>query len=71
MEIQFLEECELEIVQSFDEKSETLDCEDRIFNVGDVYDVDIVEEREQFVDIQFGNGGVAYNVNKQWYKELS
>lgn len=74
MKIQFLEECELEIVHDFDEESEIADCDDMIFKVGDVYDVDIIDEvesgEEKFANIQFADGSMVYNVNQRWYKEL-
>ncbi|KKN55674.1 hypothetical protein LCGC14_0579760 [marine sediment metagenome] len=37
---------------------------------GEEDEIDIVSEKNGFVDIQFGVGSMAYNVRTTWYEEI-
>jgi len=41
---------------------------DEYFKAGEVHDVDVFNEREDSIDIQFGDGSVAYAVPRDCFK---
>lgn len=72
MRIKFLKDCEIELVTRFDEATDQADTENEIFVAGSVHEVDVLDEREGSLDVQFGDGSVAYGVPnslfaKVWY----
>ena len=67
MKIRFKETVELEVVTNFEEDGETLDTETEVVHTGDEHEVDVIEDKGDAIDIQFGDGSVAYNVMKEWF----
>ena len=74
MKIEFLEDCELEIVKDYDEENDALDSENMIFRKGEIHEIDVTEDYEsdgeRFIDAQFANGSMIYNLNRTLFKEL-
>ena len=70
MRIKFLRGCQLELVTAFDEAADQADTENQTFKVGEIFDVDLLEETHTEVSIQFGNGHVAYNVPKYLFAKV-
>jgi len=64
----FIEDCELEVVVSYDEISDSTESEIECFCVGDTADFDIVDDNGDNVDVQFGDGSVSYGVPKRYFK---
>ena len=68
MDIMWLQETDLTIVTNFDEENEVADEDNQMVSEGDCDDVDIIEDKEDTVDMQFGNGSVAFNVSKELFR---
>lgn len=64
MKLRFVKECELELVENFDPATEIADTVLQIFRVGDIEEVDTENESEKYWDIQFGDGSVAFCIEK-------
>lgn len=64
MKLKFLEACQLEVVDWYDEKNDEVHTSDELFKVGEEVTADIVSVNEvcKTAEIQFGNGSVAYGV---------
>lgn len=60
--IRFKTRCEIELADDFDGVSDSLGKFNQIFNEGEEYEVDITREGPTSIDIQFGDGSMAYNV---------
>jgi len=67
MKIKWLDEVDLTVVYSFDEKNEVADEGFEIVEKGEVNDVCILEDKGDTVDMQFGNGWVAFGVRKDYF----
>lgn len=70
--IKFKADTELEVVTDFDEKTDTITgSETETFKAGEPVDADIIDDREekgeQFVDLQFGDGSVAFGVQRSCF----
>lgn len=64
--IQFLELTELIVHESqFDTEGKT-----EVYAVGDKADADIIGESKDTVDLQFGDGSVAFNVPRKAFKTI-
>jgi len=60
MEIKFLKDCFIEICVGFDEDDEPIMEEEKI-KAGEKFDVELIStEDDEFVQIQFENGEVAF-----------
>lgn len=70
MDIMWLQEVDLTIVTNFDEKNEVADEDTQMVSKGECDDIDILEDKGDTVDIQFGNGSVAFNVKKEWFRRM-
>ena len=70
MKIKWLDEIELSVVYNYDEENEVLDEGFEVVEKDEVNDVDIIEDKGKTVDMQFGNGAVAFNVGKDWYEVI-
>lgn len=68
MKIRFRETVELEVFNSYDEENDAPDTDNEVFSVGDEHDVDIIEDKGQSIDVQFGDGSMAFNVMKAWFE---
>lgn len=64
MKLRFVKECELELVENFDETTEITDTVLQIFRVGDIEEVETENETERYWDILFGDGSVAFCIQK-------
>lgn len=63
--ITFKENITLTIVDGFDEETDNITSETiETFKAGEKVDADIVSENGNYVDIQFGDGGVAMGVQR-------
>jgi hypothetical protein len=70
MIIQWLQETTLSVTSDYDEETDTANDESVTFNKWEKSDVDVVDDRENHVDIQFGNGSMAFNVFKGLYQRM-
>lgn len=69
MKIKWLETVNLTIVMDHDEESDTILDDTITINSGEIDEIDIVgNSKEGEVDIQFGDGSVAFGVSKKWYE---
>jgi len=62
MKIRWLQDVELSVVTEFDELTETPCEEPETFKKNTSSDVDILNTYPKTVDMQFGDGSVAFNV---------
>jgi len=67
--ITFKSDTELEVVTNFDEATDTITgMETETFKAGEKVDAEIIDDRDEkgelFVDLQFGDGSVAYGVQR-------
>tara|TARA_B100001971_G_C17873805_1_gene374584 strand:- start:177 stop:389 length:213 start_codon:yes stop_codon:yes gene_type:complete len=69
MWIRWKNKVHLEIVTNYHADGFT-DTEQEHFNANETMEVDIIEDREDGADIQFGDGSVAFNVDKAWFEVL-
>jgi hypothetical protein len=59
----FLEDIELEIVENYDEEDDSYESVDEVFHKGEeIDDVDIMDKHDDFFNVQFGDGSVAFGV---------
>ncbi len=62
--IEWQNDIELEVITDFDEDTDNMSKEMEVFRKGERVYVDIVKDHDNGeVDMQFGSGGVAYNVS--------
>lgn len=68
--IQFLVPIELEVVESFDEATETPEVRNEVFSPMELVAADVVSVNEKFntAEIQFHDGSVAYGVPTSCFK---
>ncbi len=65
MKITFKRDCELEVVESYDEDTDHTETSDATFKAGEIVDADIEGVRDNgTVNIQFADGSMAYGVPK-------
>lgn len=61
--IQFTQDTEIEVCESFDEENDQGEFFNQIFRKGDIEsEVDIAEAGQSHVDLQFGDGSMAFFV---------
>jgi len=65
MDIMWLVETDLTIVGDEDGIEDV-----QMVSTGDIDDVDILANKKDLVDLQFGDGSVAFNVKKEWFREM-
>lgn len=78
MLVEFVESCEIEICNNLDE-FDNAETETEIFRVGDQAEFDIIDHPSKFngeedlehVNVQFGDGSVAFGLSVNWYKIIS
>jgi hypothetical protein len=70
MRIKFLQDCELEVVESFDEATDTAETRNEIFKKDEIFEGDVVSETEITIDFQFGDGSVVYGLNTSLFEVL-
>lgn len=65
--IKFKTDCVLNIVENFDEESDVITEESQeTFKIGEEIDVDIISDNGNNIDIQFGDGSVAFGIDKSF-----
>lgn len=72
------EDCEIEIVTSYDEGADFPETETQVFKKGETIEFDIVEyaldsefkENKKIAQIQFGNGSISLAVTLDWFQEV-
>ena len=64
LKVRWLQDVELEVVNSYDEETDTTDTEDQIFRKDEITEFDVFDVREdtQTINVQFGNGSVVYGL---------
>jgi len=73
MKIKFKEDCELEVVETYDEVLDEVDSSMETFKAGEIVEIDIFgrDEEANTVDIQFGDGDVALSLSCDWFEEIA
>ena len=81
MKVEFVTNVEIEVIESFDEAMDDAESTIEVFCKGDVVEFDIIGRPQRFngnefedhptmVDVQFGDGSVAFGLCYEWYKEV-
>jgi len=81
MKVKFLESCEIEVFDSFDEALDDGETSTEVFMPGHTAEFDVIGHPEKmeggklvpatdFVNVQFGNGSVAFGLDKAWFETL-
>lgn len=81
MKVEFLLDCEIEVIESFDEAMDDAESTTELFHKGDQTEFDILDHPQRFngdefedhptmVNVQFGDGSVAFGLSCEWYKEI-
>ncbi len=81
MKVEFLLDCEIEVIESFDEAMDGAESTSELFRTGDQTEFDIIDHPQRFngdeledhptmVNVQFGDGSVAFGLCCEWYKEI-
>jgi ubiquinone/menaquinone biosynthesis C-methylase UbiE len=71
MWIRWKNEVHLEVVTNYDENNDVADTEQEVFKPNETMEVDVLEDHGDTVDIQFGDGSVAFNVEKTWFEVVN
>ena len=77
MRVKFLKSCEIEVCTNVD-KFDNAMTETEVFEVGDETEFEIIDHptdiqgREDLshVNVQFGDGSVAFGLSTEWFKQL-
>lgn len=70
MKIKWLKDVELEIVTNYNENSDLADTETEVIGEGEEDEVDIFDQDDKTVSLQFSNGEVSFNVPRDLFKIL-
>lgn len=70
MKIRWLDDVDLAVVYDYNEETGIADEGSEIVEKGEINDVDILADKVNAVDIQFGNGWVCFNVMKEWFETV-
>ena len=70
MKIRWLDNIDLSVVYNYEEETDIPDEGFEIVEKGEINEVDILEDKGNTVDMQFGNGSVAFNVKKKWFETV-
>ncbi len=70
MKIKWLEDTSLWVIHDFDEDTENSNDGEEIAEKDNIEEVDILEDKGKTVDMQFGSGAVAFNVDKSYYEVI-
>ncbi len=68
MLIRFLENVELEVVDSYDDENDVAETTDVTFQKNQTALVDVLEVKKDTVDVQFGDGSCCYGLNRSCFK---
>jgi hypothetical protein len=65
LKIKFNQTYACEIVTGYDKENDEVICEDETFAVGEVHEIDVLDDKENgTIDIQFGDGSCLYGLLK-------
>lgn len=64
MKIKFTKIHEQEIVTGYDEATDLAETENEVFPKDEVHEVELLSEGPEHIDVQFGDGSVAYALPK-------
>lgn len=68
MKVKWLQDVSLNVIEHYDEETDTADEYAECFKKDEVTEFDIFEDRGDSVCIQFGDGSVVYGVPKSLYE---
>lgn len=68
--IKFLQDTELEVVESYDEEEDRTELSNVAFQFGEEIEVDIESENDQNTSWQFGDGSMAYCVDNSAFVQF-
>lgn len=69
--IAFKTDIQLPVVENFDEVTEKVVESMEVFKAGELVDAEIVNDpTDEFVDIQYGDGGVSFSVQRDSFEIL-
>jgi hypothetical protein len=68
MKVKWLQRVNLTVVESYDAKHDKTEESSEVFEKDEVTEFDIFDDRGETVNIQFGDGSVAYGVPKALYE---
>lgn len=71
MIIRFNCKCLFEIVESYDEDTDTTQTYDQTFEKDDTVEVDLVDDKGETTDMQFANGDMLYGLKKELYEVVT
>lgn len=66
MKLTFIKNCEVEIVTRCNEAGDTIETAVETFNKGESIDIDLLDFTNQYLDIQFQDGSVAYEMPREF-----
>lgn len=71
MKVRFVVSCEIEVVENFDEESDQItEKKTETISQYEELDFDVIAEDETSVTVQFPDGSVAFNLQKEWFYEI-
>ena len=68
MKIKFLKDCELEVIEGYDESSDCLDTHSEIFHANEKFEVDEFGREGNKKDLQFGDGSVIMRISTELFE---
>ena len=70
--IKFKQDTELTVVEGFDEETDNITDESlETFKAGELVDANIIDENGEHVNLEFGNGGVAFTVQRSCFDVIN
>lgn len=60
--ITFLQDAEIEVVETYDEETDTAESSDEIFRKGEKVEVDIFGRADDNINVQFGDGSCCFGL---------
>lgn len=81
MKVEFVEDCEIEVIKNFNEALDEVESSSELFRIGEQTEFEIIDHPQKFdgeklvddpdyVNVQFSDGSMAYCLCRQWFKEV-
>ena len=70
MKYRATDKIEVEVVDAFDEETDAPETSTERFRKSEIVSFDIVSKQKDVMEIQFGNGSVAYGVPVHWFEPV-
>ena len=71
MKIKWIENCSLEVVETYNEETEEVDSDNVDVKIGEIDEVDDVGQCDNdHTDLQFGNGSVSLGVPNKYFEVI-